>query len=79
MKVIDYIKANFSLDLIANMLVYPEKEMDMGASYEVWRAKDIQGNKLRIYEYSKQDAVKQTKEYLESEIPHITWMKEKEQ
>lgn len=30
MKVIDYIKANFSLDLIANMLVYPEKERDMG-------------------------------------------------
>ena len=68
MKVIDYIKENFNLDLIANMLVYSEKERDMGASYEVWKAKDIQGNNLGIYEYSKQEAVKQIKEYLESEM-----------
>lgn len=40
----------------------------MGASYEVWKAKDIQGNNLKIYEYSKQEAIKQIKEYLESEI-----------
>ena len=68
MKVIDYIKENFNLDLIANMLVYTEKEREMGVSYDVWKAKDIHGNNLRIYEYSKQEAVKQVKEYLESEM-----------
>ena len=68
MKVIDYIKENFNLDLIANMLVYPEKERDMGGSYTVWRANDIYGNSSNIYEYTKQEAIKQVKEYLESEM-----------
>ena len=68
MKVIDYIKENLNLDLVANMIVYPEKARDMGTSYEIWIAKDIHGNNLHIYEYSKQEAVKRVKEYLESEV-----------
>lgn len=68
MKVIDYIKENLNLDLVANMLVYPEKVRDMGTSYEIWMAKDIQGNNLHIYEDLKQEAVKKVKEYLESEV-----------
>lgn len=70
MKVIDYIKANFSLDLIANILTYSEKESDMGASYELWKAKDIHGKDI-IFEYTKEDAIKKIKEYLESEIGKI--------
>jgi len=67
MQVIDYIKANFSLDLIANMMVYPDKVSDIGASYEIWKAKDVHGKDL-IFEYTKEDAIKKTKEYLESEM-----------
>ena len=76
MKVINYIKENFNLDLIANMLVYPDKVSDMGGSYELWKAKDVHGKDI-IFEYTKEDAIKKTKEYLESEIGNINWLKEK--
>lgn len=55
MKVIDYIKENLNLDLVANMLMYPEKARDMGTSYKIWMTKDIHGNNLHIYEDLKQN------------------------
>lgn len=68
MKVIDYIKENLNLDLIANMLVYPEKQRDMDGCYEIWKAKDINGNELEIFDYNKDYVIKRIKEYLESEL-----------
>lgn len=76
MRIIDYIKENE--EVIANMIVYPVISRGMEGDDIMWNFNTMDGKKgLTFASYSKEEVVNLAKEYLESEIGNINWLKEK--
>ena len=74
MKIIDYIKENE--EVIANMIVYPVISHSMEGDDIMWNFNTMDGKKgLTFASYSKEEVVNLAKEYLESEIGNINWLK----
>ena len=76
MKIIDYLKENEVV--FVNMIVYPVISRDMEGETIMWNFNTIDGKEgLPWARYSHEEVVKLAKEYLESEIGNINWLKEK--
>ena len=76
MKIIDYIKKD--VEVLVNMIVYPVVSRTMEGDDIMWNFNTIDGKEgLPWARYSHEEVVKLAKEYLESEIGNINWLKEK--
>ena len=74
MKIIDYLKENE--DVFVNMIVYPVISRSMEGDYIMWNFNTMDGKKgLTFASYSREEVVNLAKEYLESEIGNINWLK----
>ena len=74
MKIIDYLKENE--DVFVNMIVYPVISISMEGDYIMWNFNTMDGKKgLTFASYSREEVVNLAKEYLESEIGNINWLK----
>ena len=74
MKIIDYLKENE--DIFVNMIVYPVISRSMEGQSIMWNFNTMDGKKgLTFASYSREEVVNLAKEYLESEIGNINWLK----